>query len=426
MKRKNILMMVIVFMLSFSVLVSALPIASTHIIATKDIRVSMVNQEPDPVEPGQYVTVKFKVENYGSVATAPLVVGIKPMFPFTLLDGYDYEQQVSGLERRQYGDDSEIIEWRLLVDKNAAEGDNEIVVYYKELTGKQAEIISKETLYIDVRTSDTILEVIDISTEPEFVVPGQESQLNIKLKNLGDSFIKDVTVNLDLDGLNIATIGSTSEKILQKMDGKQEIVVSFTIMPSSTTGLEALKIPLELKFKDNINTEYIQNATFGLLIDSPVEYVLNVDDNGLKTVDQSGEITVRISNLGLNNIKFLKAELKPSPDYKILSSPTVYVGEVESDDFESITYKLYAEDVDEENILSLRLLLTYKDDYNKDYSSEEEIKVQLFTSKEVKKYGLVQQSSNAGLIFFIVIVLAGGGYYWYRRKKKKQKLAGKK
>lgn len=427
MNKKNRMMILIVLVISLcSIFVTAPLLRATgttpDIITRKDIRLTMVNQEPDPVEPGEYVEVKFKVENWGSDPTGPLIVGIRPTSPFTLLSGYELEQEVSGLERRQMDNDGEILEWKLRVDKDAAEGDNELIVYLKELKGQQVKVTYEDTFYIDVRTSDTILDVKEITTEPEMVVPGQPAKLMITLQNLGDSFIKDVKVGLDLGGLDIATFGSTSEKIIQKMNGKEEVIVTFSIIPSASAELGIIKVPLNLSFKDNINNEYNQDATFGLPLMSLITYVLVMDDSEIKTANKAGEVTIKLSNPGVSDIKFLTTELKPSSEYEILSASKIYVGNVDSDDFESVTYKIYAKDGngDEDKFITLRLLLTYMDVYNKEYSIEEEVSLPLFSKKTAIKYGLIAKPSYKGFVIMLLIVVGGVWYYFHRKKKKKQ------
>jgi len=121
----------------------------------------------------------------------------------------------------------------------------------------------------------------------------------------------------------------------------------------------------------------------------------------------------------LNDMGFLTTELKPSPEYEIISSDVIYVGEVESDDFESVTYKIHASDADDDNVLTLRLFLKYKDDYNNEFTSEEEVKVQLFSDEEAKKYGLVPRTSYTGTVILLLIIIGGVVYYIYRRRKKK-------
>jgi hypothetical protein len=392
---------------------------STNIIADKDIRISMVNQEPDPVEPGKYVTVKFKASNYGSYDTNDIVVGIEASYPFTLMEGQSLEQNIGPLRKRQMGNDVQIFEWKLMVDKDAAEGLNNITLYYKE-ESTQASIVYKDVFSVEVRTSDAVISIESIETKPEHVTPGAESVLKIKLKNLADSFLKDITVSLNLDSANIATIGSTNKQIVQKLDAKEEIELSYNIIPDSTAEVKTHKIPLNIQFKDNINNAYTLNTSFGLKVESPVEYMVSIDASDIISTGKKGEVTVKISNKGVNNIKFLTAELKPSSQYEIISAPKVYIGKIDSDDYETASYDIYAKEADKNDVVTLRLLLQYRDNYNQEFSAEEEVPLQLFSDEKAKQYGLVQKSSGSGLIILLLIVAAVIGYILYRRKKKKE------
>ncbi|MFT4297927.1 MAG: COG1361 S-layer family protein [Candidatus Woesearchaeota archaeon] len=395
-------------------------IVSANLIANKAIRVSMVNQEPDPIEPGKYLDVRFKIENYGSDSTAPVVVGIKEKFPFTVLDDSRIEQNIGVLRGMQRTADSQIVSWRLRVDKDAAEGLNEITVYYMELEGKRAKVIYEDKFHINVRTSDTVLSVVDIRTIPEIVEPGIEAELILTLENKGQSFIKDVSVDLDLKNSDISTVGTTSERIIQRLDGNQRIDVSFRLLPDSLAELRAHQIPITLKYKDNINNEYSHQSTFGLVLMSGIDYIINVDGSDILAVGESGDVNLRISNRGLNNIRFLTAELKPSLQYEILSSPEIYIGRIDSDDFDTLSYKIHANQADAEGRITLRLALTFKDSYNHDFTAEEEVVLQLFTKDEIKLYGLGGDGGSVGIVLVVIIAVLGGAYYFYRKRKKKR------
>ncbi|MFT4304255.1 MAG: COG1361 S-layer family protein [Candidatus Woesearchaeota archaeon] len=429
---RNILMkksLLVMFVL-LCVIVSAFaqfspaPSSSSNLLPGRNIQVTMLNQEPDPVEPGKYVRVRFKIENYGTSSTDPIVVGVKPMFPFILVDG-DYEQNIGTLSPMQIQGNSKIIDWRFLIDKDAPQGPNELTIYYKELSGQRAYVIYDNVFNVDVRTSDRVLKVIDIITSPEDVEPGKQSSLILRLQNLADAFIKDVKVSLDLTNVDIATVGSTSEKIIQRIDGREIVDVEFNIMPSSSASLQALKIPLKIEFKDNVNNVYVQDSTFGLKLNSPIKYMLALDNTDIIKKDQQGEVRLVISNTGLNNMRFTSLELKPSPDYTILSSPLIYIGNVDSDDFDSVTYRIFSKGSDDFDNLNLRLLVTYKDDYNNEYFDEIEVAVRLFNDDEITRYGLSNSGNGRFTLFLFILVLVGVGYWYYRRRKKKRELKTK-
>jgi hypothetical protein len=412
-----------IFLLTMLIIVALFAniVLASNIIPDKNIRISMVNQEPDPVESGNYVTVRFKLENYGSKSTAPIVIGIKEKFPFTILDN-NFEQNIGNLRGMQRTSDSKIVKWDLRVDRDAMQGLNEIVVYYMELEGQNAKVIYEQKFFIDVRVSDTILSLVDIKNIPEKLSPGQKTELVLTLENKGQSSIKDVSIDLDLYNTDITTLGSSSQKIIQRIDGKQKMDVSFILLSDSSAELRAHQIPITLKYKDDLNNEYSHQSTFGFMLESDIEYIINVDDSDIITTDKTGDVNLRISNKGLNNIRFLSMELKPSLQYEILSSPIIYIGRIDSDDFDTVSYKIHALETDSNGIVNLRFLLTFKDNYNNDFVVEEGVDLQLFSPNEIKKYGLDGDSNSRTLLIIIIIIVILGIIYYIHKKRKKKKL----
>ena len=65
---------------------------------------------------------------------------------------------------------------------------------------------------------------------------------------------------------------------------------------------------------------------------------LIIDESTIKTAKASGNMVVQIVNKGTMDIKFAKVILEKGDGYVILSNPRVYVGEVESDDIETIDF----------------------------------------------------------------------------------------
>jgi hypothetical protein len=56
----------IIAIVALFVILFAIPMASASFAQNFDIKVTMVNQEPDPVNPDSYVDVRFKIENLGT------------------------------------------------------------------------------------------------------------------------------------------------------------------------------------------------------------------------------------------------------------------------------------------------------------------------------------------------------------------------
>ncbi|MDP6599809.1 MAG: hypothetical protein QF798_00030, partial [Candidatus Woesearchaeota archaeon] len=174
-----------------------------------DIAVNIINQEPDPAEPGRYVDVRFKFDNNGTKETKNIEVEILLNYPFSLDPGIDAVKNIGTLQSMQKGDVGAIVKYKLRVDKNAVEGENEIKIRYR--VDKGVWITLKE-FFVDVQTHDAILAIEDISVDKDPVEPGLNSIVKIKLSNKADSILKDVKVKIGLGSVPFIPLGSTTEK----------------------------------------------------------------------------------------------------------------------------------------------------------------------------------------------------------------------
>src|SRR3989344_8468779 len=96
-----------------------------------DIAVTLINQEPDPAEPGKYVDVRFKFDNNGSGEARNVIVELLPEYPFSLDSGVSPARNIGTIQSMQKGDVGVIVKYRLIVDENAVEGGNDLRVRYK-------------------------------------------------------------------------------------------------------------------------------------------------------------------------------------------------------------------------------------------------------------------------------------------------------
>ena len=95
---------------------------------TSQIEVTLINQEPDPAEPGNYVDARFKLDNNGSEEARNVEIEILPQYPFSLDPGREALRSAGTLQSMQRGDVGVIAKYRLRIDKNAVEGENGIKI----------------------------------------------------------------------------------------------------------------------------------------------------------------------------------------------------------------------------------------------------------------------------------------------------------
>ncbi|HJX50543.1 MAG TPA: hypothetical protein VJ438_03720 [Candidatus Nanoarchaeia archaeon] len=111
------------------IIATILLISMPHFISAADsapaINTILLNQDPDPVQQGDVVELRFKIENSGIKTTEDVVVEILPKYPFSLYTGESI-RKIGKLQSSQVGSDYVIVDYKLKVDESASQGDNEI------------------------------------------------------------------------------------------------------------------------------------------------------------------------------------------------------------------------------------------------------------------------------------------------------------
>ena len=131
-----------------------------------------------------------------------------------------------------------------------------------------------------------------------------------------------------------------------------------------------------------------------------------VDSSELTTSTKTGNVVFKIVNKGLTDIKFMNFKLLESDDVEIISGDTVYVGNVDSDDFETIEFRV---DVDGSEII-FPVEIEYKDINNKAHTEKIDVAYSLASKSELG------QGSPIGSFIFLIIILVVAFFAFRNRK----------
>jgi len=382
---------------------------------TSQIEVTLINQEPDPAEPGNYVDARFKLDNNGSEEARNVEIEILPQYPFSLDPGREALRSAGTLQSMQRGDVGVIAKYRLRIDKNAVEGENEIKIRYRIDKGVW---IEPEEFFIDVQTNDAILAINSVSVDKEFFEPGSSGILRIGIVNEADSLVKDVKARLDLGNIPFVPLGSTNEKSVYQIDARKTHEFSFELLAKPEAESGVYQVPLRISYSDELNKGYIKNGTIGIIVNAKPDLSITLDDSEIHQRGKSGDVVVKVVNKGVTDIKFVNMKLMASETYRILSTDEVYLGNIDSDDFETADFKLFVEKSNKDEVI-LPLILEYKDANNNDYEDQINLKLVLYSASEAKKFGLEKENGFVGIL--IVIVIVAVGIYYYRKRIRKKK-----
>jgi hypothetical protein len=195
------------------VLLALLVLTSNFVLADCSLEVSMVNQDPYPAVPGDYVKILFQVSGVENPDCGDVSFDLLENYPLKFDPGFNPVQKLSaGTFSRGYNSDW-IVPYTVRIDPSALDGDAEIEVLYstggvKTLKVSQEFNLSIEDVRADFKvfvrsydysTNRFVLEILNTAkNDVEAVVLEIPSQENIKIlggnKNIiGDLDSKDYT-----------------------------------------------------------------------------------------------------------------------------------------------------------------------------------------------------------------------------------------
>src|SRR3989344_8200234 len=99
--------------------------------------------------------------------------------------------------------------------------------------------------------------VNSFSPNPEKVSPGETVQLRVTLENVGNEDVENVLVSIDLSQVPFAPLGSSSEKIIDRIRDDDEETVSFELVALPDASSQIYKIPVTISYNQTVKTSLI-------------------------------------------------------------------------------------------------------------------------------------------------------------------------
>src|SRR3989338_2674128 len=389
----------------FFLLVTVLAIVRTGVLGASpgpQVRVSLLKYSPTPAEPGSVVDVWLQLTS-PSVPVDDVELRLVDDFPFSVPNGQTSVVSVG----RIAGAETKVVKFSLLVDSSAPNGVIELSVYHR-YAGSVDWIKSKVVLSLQSQSS--LLVVDSFSSAPEKVLPGQRVDISIALKNNGRVGVKDVDVSLDLSGSKFSILGGGTKKRIDSITIGESAVASFSLIADASADVKVYDIPVLVSYLDEKNKKFSDTSKIGLVVSAPAEVSILVDDTSFQKVGVPTTVSLKVVNKGVGELKYVSVSLLESSEYEVLSlSDSVYVGNLDSDDFETVQFLI--KPLVENPVLQVGL--SFKDPYNVDGSLKSFISLR-------KKQSVNDGSSCSGWTWIVLLIVAGVGFWFWRRKKQKQ------
>ncbi|MFC1741778.1 COG1361 S-layer family protein [Nanoarchaeota archaeon] len=429
-----------------AVLAICLMLFSAAVIADRDtyvsgasIRVSMISQDPDPVQPGDYVELRWMVINYGSKPLEEVEFRLETEYPFELLG--NAVKSLGTIQGHQKGEEGVVLYYKVRINEDASEGVNKLNLMYRYNGMEWSKLDNFE---VRVQSVDAAVVIESVNLEPDMISPGNTGTLNIKLKNMADSLMEDVNVKLDLtletiprsatgaessilyEALPFAPTSSSGEKHIQSLKSGASDIVSYDLTVYPDAQSRVYKLPVIISYKDELDNEFEKEQIIGVTVGAKPDIYVVIDSSDLVAGTKSGKVSFKFVNKGVTDIKFLNVVLKETEDYDIISSDEEYMGNVDSDDFESVDFMIYLKnnnDAKTKSEIMFPLAITFKDANNIDYAKDVSVKHKIYTAEQK---GQAQSRSAMIIVFAVIIIIVGWIIYRKWEKRRKAKLQAQK
>ncbi len=252
--------------------------------------------------------------------------------------------------------------------------------------------------------------VSDVSQKELF--PGEQTSLEIELKNNLEEDVEDVSFNLVMDNTPFISIGGSEKSFDEIRDGKSR-ALSITIKASQGIKPGDYNIPYILSYTDKDEKRIVKNGSIGVIVSAKTELSFSAETEN-NVIGENGKISLKIVNSGFGDIKFVNIKIGPS-GFTLIGSDSDYIGTIDSDDFEVATFNVIFND---ENA-RLMAVVEYKDFDNNQHTENIDIPIKVYSRDEAIKLGIIKKSYTfiyIGVVITLILV-----WIFYKMIKKARK-----
>jgi hypothetical protein len=270
-------------------------------------------------------------------------------------------------------------------------------------------------------TAVSALTIEGSSQTPNEAAPGESVTISMVIENTLNEDVENIQVSLDLSNpeLPIAPYSGSVETSIENLDEGDDERVNFRVIvqPGASAGIYKIPVKIFYSIKDN-STRIEKMGLIGLQVNSNTELI--VVSEGLLVKGQESEITLRVVNDGLTDAKFVSISLQEPSGVTINSPLYEYLGNIDSDDFDSIDLKVFVKE-DFGSSFSLPVTISYRDALNNEVNDLQNINIKAYSRAEAQELGYLEKSSYTiyfiiGLLIFIYII-----FRVYKSWKKKSR-----
>lgn len=287
------------------------------------------------------------------------------------------------------------------------------------MTDKTKIIIALALLMIGLYSISiaSALTITSFSVSPDEVAPGKTADITLIIKNNGNNLIENVNANLDLTNVPFAPYNSGSSFNSDEIEDGKTKTANFEIIAFNDAKSGIYKIPVHVTYTENDIAKNVDSLISVMINSVPILDVQSED--GLFLKNQNNKITLKVINKGLGDVKFLSIGVDSSTGYNVVSQKDVYIGDVDSNDFQTADFNIFFKDNSLETV-TLPVTLVYKDITNKEYLQNFDVQLKVYNQQQAQDLGLV--AKNYSIYYTLIIIFIVLVFILYRSIRKRRRV----
>ena len=362
--------------------------------ANAQLEIVLDRLSPQPVEPGQDLTLSVRLENENS-DKENVRLEIVPDSPITIKN-----------ENRRIIDEGRIIQYGavtetylLHVDPLASSGTYEIE-FRSRWSGNGMSSETNKTFKVLVRGAPQLM-ISNITVNPVRISPKDKFDLTFLVSNEGTGMAREVQVSADMNDLPFVPLDADT-KVIKRLNPGETIHLNFPIQVKDKTEISSYSIPIKMEYKDENGENISSKSLAGIRVLGKAELAISDFKIEPQNPVKGDLVTVnmRIENSGTGEAKSVKIKL----DAPFEGTKSAFLGKIKPDDDAPGVFTFYAT---KDGNIPLSASIEYEDDLG------------MRTVYESLDLHVYKQNENSMMVPIVVAVPVIGSiaYYLSRRKK---------
>jgi hypothetical protein len=380
-------MMFSLVLVLISLISSSFVFASAYDTDSPYLRVIAEEVSPEPVEPGQDVTVKIRLINEGGEVANDASLKLNAEYPFFVkTESNNFENKKTlcvgcSIDNTYY----------LIVDANAKSGlyPLNFEIYYDDIIVKPSDtinikVVGKPDIVLETKNID-----VNISSGDKFVV-------NFDAQNIGTGIARNIKVTPQSD--NVLMIGSNIN-LINEISPEKTVSFSAEFIVKESLVPDTYKFPIMLEYVDEQGNNYENLVEVGI-------NVLNKAEISFQSIKITPTMPALADEVHMEGIieNTGKGDANKATVELIIEGKTykAFIGQLKADDDAPFYFDTKPESIGMQNAT---LKVSYYDDFGF-HTYETTI------SKEVRR-----PTNNLIFIILIIVIIAGIAYFYFKKKK---------